>query len=414
MYARNLPVKGVDKSYLTTHAHGRFLALHHTSHTTHIHVDSYTAPNATQRTLMEHLAAAAAAAAAVAVVPAPPAPHDDRSTRLSTEQRWTIVALDKENWSDCRIARRVGCHRVTVREVLLRYAATGSPGSGSRSGRPRVTTENDDLDIAVTARIERFTTPRRIRRQLQLDVSPRTVDRRLQEAGLFGRVAQHKRDFTPAQVQKRFAFADGYKDNSVDWWSKVLFSDEKCFYGKGFCGQTWVRREIGTALAPENCVHQTAHPVKVNVWACFCAGGQGYIYIFNENLDAPLMRRILDANLIPSARLHFASDPPEQWFLLHDNDKKFHSRLVQELLHRNGVTCLDFPSYSPDLNPIENLWATLAREVEKKQCDSIEELQDAIEEAWKTVDQEHMRKLAASMPQRCAAVIAANGWHTKY
>ena len=119
-------------------------------------------------------------------------------------------------------------------------------------------------------------------------------------------------------------------------------------------------------------------------------------------------------SFLPSARLHFASDPPEQWFLLHDNDKKFHSRLVQELLHRNGVTCLDFPSYSPDLNPIENLWATLAREVEKKQCDSIEELQDAIEEAWKTVDQEHMRKLAASMPQRCAAVIAANGWHTQY
>ena len=175
-----------------------------------------------------------------------------------------------------------------------------------------------------------------------------------------------------------------------------------------------MRREIGTALEPENCVHQTAHPVKVNVWACFCAGGQGYIYIFNENLDAALMKRILDENLVPSARLHFASDPPEQWFLLHDNDKKFHSRLVQELLHRKGVSCLDFPSYSPDLNPIENLWATLAREVEKKQCDSIDELQDAIEEAWKTVDQEHMRKLAASMPQRCAAVIVANGWHTKY
>ena len=44
----------------------------------------------------------------------------------------------------------------------------------------------------------------------------------------------------------------------------------------------------------------------------------------------------------------------------------------------------------------------------------MEGLQDAIEEAWKTVDQSHMRKLATSMPQRCAAVIAGNGWHTKY
>ena len=358
---------------------------------------------------MDALAAAAAAVAPVPEVVVPPL-----CSRLSTEERWTVVALHKDGRSNSYIARRVPCHRDTVAHILLRYGVTGVPGSGSRSGRPRATTEDEDIDIALTARVERFTSPRRIRRQLQLDVSPRTIDRRLREAGLFGRVAQHKRDYTAAQVQQRFAFADGYKDKTVEWWSKVLFSDEKCFYGKGFCGQTWVRREVGTALAPENCVHQTAHPVKVNVWACFCAGGQGYIYIFNENLDAALMRRILDANLIPSARLHFASDPPEQWFLLHDNDKKFHSRLVQELLHRNGVTCLDFPSYSPDLNPIENLWATLAREVEKNQCDSIEELQDAIEEAWKTVDQEHMRKLAASMPQRCAAVIAANGWHTKY
>ena len=361
---------------------------------------------------MDALAAAAAAVAPLPpVVPPRPVPL---TARLSTEERWTVVALHKDGRSNSYISRRVSCHRDTVANVLQRYHATGTPGSGARSGRPRATTAEEDLNIAVTARVERFTSPRRVKRQLALDVSPRTVDRRLQEAGLFGRVARHKRDYTPAQVQKRFAFADGYKHWTVDQWSKVLFSDEKCFYGKGFCGQTWVRREIGTALEPENCVSKTAHPVKVNVWACFCAGGQGYMYIYNENLDAALMKRILDENLVPSAHLHFASNPPEQWFLLHDNDKKFHSLLVQELLHRKGVSCLDFPSYSPDLNPIENLWATLAREVEKTQCDSIEELQDTIEKAWKETDKEHMRKLVASMPTRCAAVINANGWHTKY
>ena len=356
-----------------------------------------------------------AAVAAAAPVDEPDRePRAPLSQRLSTEERWTIVALHKDGRNNSYIARHIHCNWRTVVAVLYRYRATGSPGSGSRSGRPRATTAEEDLNIAVTARVERFTSPRRVRRQLALDVSPRTVDRRMQEAGLFGRVARHKRDYTPAQVQKRFAFADGYKHWTVDQWSKVLFSDEKCFYGKGFCGQTWVRREIGTALEPDNCVNKTAHPVKLNVWACFCAGGQGYIYIFNENLDAALMKRILDENLVPSAHLHFASDPPEQWFLLHDNDKKFHSRLVQELLHRRGVSCLDFPSYSPDLNPIENLWATLAREVEKKQCDSIEELQDTIEQAWEEADKEHMRKLVASMPKRCAAIIEANGWHTKY
>jgi len=33
------------------------------------------------------------------------------------------------------------------------------------------------------------------------------------------------------------------------------------------------------------------------------------------------MRKILGDNLLPSAQLHFSFDPPEQWYLLHDNDK---------------------------------------------------------------------------------------------
>lgn len=298
--------------------------------------------------------------------------------------------------------------------MLLRYGETGTPGSGARSGRPRATTFADDVNITVTARVERFTSPRRIRRQLALDVSPRTIDRRLQEAGLFGRIARHKRDYTEAQLLKRLAFAEGYKDWTYAQWSKVLFSDEKIFWGKGFCGQTWVRREKGTALHPENCVNKTAHPVKVNVWTCFSAAGQGYMHIFNDNLDAVLMKRILDDNLIPSAKLHFSFDPPEQWYFLHDNDKKFKSHLVQNFLHTNGITTIDFPPYSPDLNPIENLWATLAREVEQKQCDTMEELQEEIVAVWDKADKEHMRELVRSMPVRCAAVIEAEGWHTKY
>ena len=197
------------------------------------------------------------------------------------------------------------------------------------------------------------------------------------------------------------------------WAVVVLFSDEKCFYGKGFCGQTWVRREKGTALQPEYCVTKKAHPIKVNVWGCFTSQGMGYTYIFNENLDAALMKRILTDNLVPSAELHIAK-PGVQWYVLHDNDKKFKSNLVQDLLFAKGVTALDFPPYSPDLNPMENLWATLARAVERYQADSIEALQDAVEAEWNKIDIAHLRNLVQSMPSRCDAVILANGWHTSY
>jgi len=100
-----------------------------------------------------------------------------------------------------------GIHRNTVRDILARYAATGSPMSGSRGGRPRCTTEAIDTVIAVEAIVHPFTSPRKIARSFQLECGRRTVDRRLNEAGLLGRVARHKRDYKPAEVEKRLQWA---------------------------------------------------------------------------------------------------------------------------------------------------------------------------------------------------------------
>jgi transposase len=357
---------------------------------------------------MDVLAAVASAAA-----PAAPPAAIVRS-RLSDLDRWSIISMHNDGRSNSYISRKLGVHRDVRAVRARRFDATGSPGSGSRSGRPRVTDEALNTAIAFTAHTDVFTTPRQIVRKLNLDISPRTVDRRLQDADLFGRIALHKRVFSEVERRKRLAFAEGYKRWTADQWGHVLFSDEKCFYGRGFCGQVWVRRPKGEALNPKYIAHTTAHSVKVNVWGCFCARGQGYIHIFNETLDAALQKRILSANLLPSAHLHYASDPPEQWYFLHDNDKKFKGGIVQGLLHNLGVTLIDFPPYSPDLNPMENLWATMARAVEKYQCETLELLQDAVAEEWKKLDPKHMKRLVDSMPQRCQAVIDAQGHHTTF
>ena len=77
--------------------------------------------------------------------------------------------------------------------------------------------------------------------------------------------------------------------------------------------------------------------------------------------------------------------------------------VVKAQLHRTGVTTVDFPAYSPDLNPMENLWNTMAREVEKRSCETMEELQDVVADVWDKLDKEHMLALVDSMPKRCQA-----------
>ena len=205
------------------------------------------------------------------------------------------------------------------------------------------------------------------------------------------------------------SFAEGYR--AMDW-SQVIFSDEKIFWGNGFCGQTWVRRPIGDALHPQYCVTKRAHPVKVNVWACFGAQGQGYMHVFEENLTADMMKGILKEHLFDAAET--LAQPDQEWYFLHDNGPQFKARLVQDWLESKSVRCIEFPPYSPDLNPIENLWAVLAREVEKTPCSTVEELGDCVLRVWKDASKPLMKKLVASMPQRIEAVIEVAGAHTKY
>jgi transposase len=62
-----------------------------------------------------------------------------------------------------------------------------------------------------------------------------------------------------------------------------------------------------------------------------------------------------------------------RWFL-HDNDLKRTSGLIKHWLFNNGIQLIDVPPYSPDINPIENLWSDMNRRVESRFAHTIDEL----------------------------------------
>ena len=131
-------------------------------------------------------------------------------------------------------------------------------------------------------------------------------------------------------------------------------------------------------------------------------------------MNGKLLQSILGSHLIESAKLHFDVEHAEAWWFLQDNDPKHRSTIVRTWLFNHGIQLIDFPPYSPDLNPIEHLWADLTRRVEQYQCDTMEELQDVVAEEWEKTSKQLLQELAHSMPERCQAVLDAKGDHTKY
>ena len=70
---------------------------------------------------------------------------------------------------------------------------------------------------------------------------------------------------------------------------------------------------------------------------------------------------------------------------------------------------------SPDLNPIEQLWAMLKRRVRAEPAPAtVDQLWERLEKAWWAIDPATCRRLVESMPRRVAEVIKARGGNLRY
>jgi len=99
------------------------------------------------------------------------------------------------------------------------------------------------------------------------------------------------------------------------------------------------------------------------------------------------------------------------------------AHIIRSFFHESGITVMVWPPYSPDLNPIENLWAILKVAIYERYpelehapdtVETLERLIDAAKECWREVEDRIVHNLSDTMTHRVQAVLRSGGWYTKY
>jgi transposase len=148
-------------------------------------------------------------------------------------------------------------------------------------------------------------------------------------------------------------------------------------------------------------------------WGCFSWQGVGPIVPIQGSVKGVSYVEILRKHAAPTFVRMF---PKKKAWFQHDNARPHTAKVSTEFLQESGMRVLEWPAQSPDLNPIENLWAIVKRSIRERQKPptNLPELERYVKAAWKAIPIATIRNLIDSMPRRIQAVIAAQGGATKY
>jgi transposase len=295
-----------------------------------------------------------------------------------------------------------------------------------RSGRPKVLNEDDVEKI----RQKIYETPRVTYDDLLKEVSNKCKKKSIARLIHFENMRKWrvmKRPYLkPEHAEKRLTWALQYQHYTKEDFDRVFWSDE-CTIERGIGLRpeyTFIRPQH---QATQGEVHPTPYAgfqVKQMFWASFSGAPRRSPLIplhgdpnsarggVNRFVILDLYRRILPTLLI---------DPTS--IFQQDNAPTHTAIIIRQYLAELGRELMIWPPYSPDLNPIENLWTLLKQKIYQIRPDLLHMPNNdttlaimiaTAQEAWQQLDLSILEGLSESMPRRVQAIIDSDGWYTRY
>jgi transposase len=348
-----------------------------------------------------------------------------RKPNLGGNRRTVIHLKLDQKLSYTMIEKKTGVPLRTIKRWVKDYCVEGRLENYSPPGRSRsVRTKQHIKYIETQAKGNEKKSTRSLTKQLRhkFDIGSRTTVRRILKEDL--NLKPYRKLITPKlsgqQKKFRIKFANHHLKHKTNFqlWA---FSDEKKFT---FEQKHNAHNDIVWNDTPieQRCTKSKFGGGSVEVWGAITSIGKpdlifiprtrGKKFTAFDFLQQVLKQGIDEINQI------FISKSMRKWCFQQDGDTKHTSKQVQDYLHANTPSFLqsdEWPSNSPDLNIIENVWDYMDQHLYPHSCTTIKGFKRRIQNIWKqTITDEYIQSLYDSVPRRLQEVKKLKGETINY
>ncbi len=126
------------------------------------------------------------------------------------------------------------------------------------------------------------------------------------------------------------------------------------------------------------------------VWAAVSSAGVGPLCFLKSKVNASIYQEILEHFMLPSAdKIYGDAD-----FIFKQDLAPAHTaKGTKRWFNDHGVTVLDRPANSPDLNLIENLWGIVKNKMRDIRPNNADDMKAAIKATWASITPEQCHRL---------------------
>ena len=320
---------------------------------------------------------------------------------FSEKERNAILVMIGERKNPYEIAAALNRPRTSVVHIVNKYLATGltsrKKGLGSKPKYDNVFC-SEVIQFFVDNPMKTY--PEGIAEK-KWSCSTSFISSLLIKHNIRASIAPKKPFLNDNHLRQRANFSNITADWTIENWKKVIFSDEKTVQSFPN-GRVKVKRVRGSPYNPEHTVSVSRNKFKINIWGCIIGSDFSFhIFHVDDHFTAALYRYHLHRVWFPL----FSEKYQNSEFIFQQDNAPIHTaRIIKKYFEDTETVPLFWPACSPDLSPIETMWAILQNRISKRLRNTPAlnkwELFQIAQEESQLIEKKTVEKLYIGMPKR--------------